>query len=204
LTAIIATLIIALLLPPPPSASPRAVFVGDSVTSAPDGYAAIVSDRYGWDAARFFYPHFGDALTLWHSVRAQRPDIVVVELGVHAIVGCDHLPGNDAELFRYYVGRVLDSALWTADAVVVLNIPWMGWGTALVKPAMLYNAIIADEASARGVPVADAWTAMIECGQACIGADGFHPNAAGHEAIADSVPDVTPVTYWAYLPIMRW
>lgn len=202
MNAILALLL--LLISPSPPPLPRAVFVGDSVTSAEDSYAVIASERYGWEMTRFFYPHFGDALALWNNIEAERPDIIVIEMGVHAIVGCDHLAGHDSELFRYYVGQVLDNALWTADTVIVVNIPWMNWGTILFKAPVSYNAIIADEAAARGVPVVDAWTAMLVCGQTCIGDDGFHPNTRGQVAIADALPDVTLVRYQLFLPDMRW
>lgn len=149
------------------------LFVGDSLTQYPTGFAQ------GGERAVTYY--LADSILFLEE--AGYYDRIVIELGVHAVRGADRLYDDNLALFERRYERLLDTALAHADEVVVINIPWLDWGPENHGQAKLFNFVIEGLASERGVRVIDAWTLMETCGLACIGPDGFHPNQKGHNLI---------------------
>lgn len=164
------------------------LYVGDSLTSADPGFAV------GGEKAITY--HVADSILFLEE--AGDYDRIVLELGVHAVHGSDRLYTLNPELFRRRYGQLLDTALEHADEVVAINIPWLDWGDLKAERARLFNAIIQGEAEARGVYVVDAWSIMEQCGLACIGEDGFHPNQEGYDRIRRALPGMQRI----YLPLV--
>jgi hypothetical protein len=163
------------------------VFVGDSLTlgaNATDyvGFASLVSK----EGQRFAWYHLADALVRWDQVSAANPDAIVIELGVHAVVGCDHLVKRNGQQFEEWYGRVLDRALQDTDDVCIVNVPWLNWSREQAAWALWYNHKLAQLAADYGLSVADAWSATVNCG-ACISGDDFHLNDLGHRRLADVI-----------------
>ena len=169
------------------------LFVGDSLTSQSPGYVDFAG---GGERAITYY--LADSILFLEE--AGRYDRIVLELGIHAVRGSDRLYTADPVLFRRRYGRLLDVALQHADEVIVVNVPWLDWGPANAEQAQAFNRAIQELASARGVRVVDAWSVMAACGSACIGPDGFHPNALGHQRIAAAVRQISAPLRPAYLP----
>ena len=185
------------------SAPPRVAFVGDSLTRGTGstglhGYAGYYADATGGETTRFVRYHLADAIVLWDEVEAWEPDVVVLELGIHAIVGCDHL-ATQPDTFRRYYAMLLDLATATAPEVVVVDIPWMAWSAARAETAQRYNAIIQEEADERGATVVRTFNATEACGDGCLSGDGFHPNDAGHRMITDEI--LRQSVRWLFMPV---
>jgi len=167
------------------------VYLGDSVTlgansSGYRGYVGIVSDALADQEIRLVVYHVADGLWALDHLTA-RANVLIVELGAHAVVGCDHLVANDPALFERYYSALIERAQTIAPTVIVMTIPWLGWEGEAAKKAELYNGIINRVAQEAGVPVVDAWTPLRACGVACISSDGVHPNDAGHALLASRI-----------------
>ena len=163
------------------------LFIGDSLTGAYPGYVDIVRDALDIRTMRRVAYHLGDAIL---SLPSGRYNAIVVELGIHVIVGCDHAPSHSPRVFHERYTELLNRLSAMADRLIVVNVPKMGgWDAAdPVNGATALNDCIQQIADSRNIPVADAWSAMAEV-QEGISEDGFHPNLKGHEAIAGSILD---------------
>lgn len=157
----------------------RTVVVGDSLTLAEPGFVEHVDP----DAERVVCYHLGDCIVDWPTGKY---DLVVVELGIHAVAECDHLPAQDMVMFDRRYRRILDLATENADTVVVVNIPALWRVVPESERVLAYNAVIAELAAEYQVPVADAYAVTFGCTQ-CIGEDGFHPSPYGYEAIGREI-----------------
>lgn len=140
--------------------------------------------------------HISDAILTLEELRyeggldfdnGERLGEIVLGLGVHALQGSDKPYAGHPDLFRRRYGRLLDTALGLSDQVVAVGIPWLNWLPEKLPRGERWNAIMAEEASARGVCFADVWAPMLACGMDCIVGDGYHPNALGYELIAREV-----------------
>ena len=168
----------------------RVAFVGDSITGEPNGYVSYVEQGHNILSARFLPRHLADAIVDWPYVDEFEPDTIVVELGAHAVIGCDHLPGQDMAVFEQRYSQILDRATRSSDHVVVLTIPWLGWGENVTPRAQQYSAVIERLAAQYKAEVVDAWEILHSCGAACVSADGVHPNGEGHRRVAEAVSEV--------------
>lgn len=172
------------------ASGPEVAFVGDSLTRGNRstdniGFAGLAAGSLDWQDKRYIWFHIPQAVELLSEVG--QPDVIVLELGIHATKGCDEAVTADPAEFRRYYGLLLDKAQELAPQVVAINIPWLQWGEKRLDKATAFNAIIAEEAAARGISVVDAWTVTRACGLACISDDDFHPNDEGHQRIADEL-----------------
>lgn len=164
------------------------LFVGDSLTAANPGFAV--------NGERAVTYHIADSILFLEE--AGHYDRIVLELGIHAVRGSDRLYALNPDLFRRRYGQLLDVAQDHAQEVVAVNIPWLDWNATHADRARLFNAIIQGEAEARGIYVVDAWSIMEQCGLACIGEDGFHPNQEGYDRIRRALPWMQRL----YLPLV--
>ena len=157
--------------------------IGDSITSTPGGYAdQLDADKYVWY-------HLADSITLIDTL-PHNYEVIVIELGSHAVHGSDRLLAADSEnLFRYYYDRLLDKVQQHAKTVIVLTIPWREWGPENRDLAQRYNRIIIQVAAKHSAEVVDAWSILEGCGLTCIGEDTVHPNATGHGLLIDALRD---------------
>lgn len=157
--------------------------VGDSLTLARPGYMVYVDPS----ADRLICYHLADCLFDWPDGRY---DLIIVELGTHAVAGCDHLPAQNMTVFVQRYGAILERAQQSARSVVVVNIPALGWedDEGDVR-AQAYNEIIAKIAAGYDIPVADVYSVTVDCPD-CIGDDGFHPSERGYQRIGERVAEV--------------
>ena len=162
--------------------SPRRVAsIGDSLTLAQPGYVDLVDVN----ADRFVCNQLADCLLDWP---AQHYDVLSVELGIHAVAGCDHLPGQSLDVFRARYENILDLATESADTVVVVNIPALWSDAPDLERVERYNVVIEEIANVRDISVADVFAVTVGCAE-CIGADGFHPSKVGYLRIGKAVRD---------------
>lgn len=175
---------------------PDVVFFGDSITvgnGASSPYLTFVgilrarlSENHELASDRLVISGFGgisgDQLHS-HDVTSLPVGLVVLEVAAHSVIEDANVP---MPVFRASYGRLLDCLQATGATVVAGTAPWLNW-----HGWNVYNGrgdeisrIIREEARARGIPVADIWTAMHERPDV-ISPDGLHPNDAGHRLIAD-------------------
>lgn len=157
----------------------RWLAVGDSLTLARPGYVDVVNP----DAERVVCYHLADCLVDWPSGQY---DVIVVELGIHAVAGCDHLPAQSMDVFLERYAAILALAVRGADVVVAVNIPALWTDEDEIERVQAYNEAIAKLAAGYGVPVADVYSVTLGCAE-CVGADGFHPSSVGYERIGQVV-----------------
>jgi 4-amino-4-deoxy-L-arabinose transferase-like glycosyltransferase/lysophospholipase L1-like esterase len=165
-------------------------FTGDSLTRGDNstdsvGFAGFLSQEFGWQPVRGVWFHISEATAKLDQLG--RPKAIVIEHGIHAITASDKEVSKEPAEFRRFYGALLDKALSLSPDVIVVNIPWLLWDERHAAKAVAYNQIIQEEASARGIPVADAWEPLKECGQPCFSDDNVHPNDKGHRLIADAI-----------------
>ena len=175
-----------------PCPEPRIAYVGNSLTLGACstewvGYVGRVTNATcNTTEQRFVYYHLADAIVEWAKVDDFEPDIVVIELGIHTIVGCDHLCHRDELIFRARFDELITLATKSADEVYVLTIPWMAWPAERATQAIHYNKIMAELADGKATMV-DIYEPTWVCGAECIADDLFHPNDKGHDLIADAL-----------------
>jgi len=167
--------------------APATLYLGDNIIGNTPGIAP---------GERITVFHISDAILTLEELRylghldfdnGERLAEIVLGVGVHALQGSDKPYPGHPDLFRRRYARLLDTALGMGDQVVAVNIPWLNWVPEKVPRGERWNAIMAEEAAARGVCFADVWTPMLDCGMDCISDDGYHPNELGYELIKREV-----------------
>ena len=185
---------------------PAYLAVGDSLTVglyATDGrgFAYMVADalpQYRLEGAAVTGAGIDSTLKqLPVELADHAPALVTVEVGIN------NLGGMNASTFtvRYItLMQMLQDA--NVKTVVACTVPWTGQATdePAYARAIEYNAAIVRTARAFGYIPADCWGATVGHYEYLSSADGFHPNDAGHRAIAAAVldalhPAVRPV-HW--------
>lgn len=173
----------------PAPAPAGGLYLGDKVIAGVPGIAP--------DDELIVY-HISDAILSLEELRyegsldfdsGERLAEIVLGLGVHALQGSDKPYAGHPDLLRRRYGRLLDTALGLSDQVVAVGIPWLNWIPEKLPRGARWNAIMAEEAAARGVCFVDVWTPMEACGLDCISDDGYHPNAAGYERMAAALAE---------------
>jgi lysophospholipase L1-like esterase len=124
---------------------------------------------------------------------ADDPDIVLIEVGVHAVLTEDLTEDE----FRAGYRRILDCIIGGDTVVVVGTVPWLGWDRAgrTYARAASFSEIIRQEAAEKDAEVADLWTATTLRDDLLSRpedrayfpphhGDSFHPGDEGHALIA--------------------
>ena len=187
---------------PAPAVPLSVVFLGDSVTvgagasTSDEAFPSLVLRRLqdnGFEPdAREVVSAFGGIYTdLIQASTVGNASLVIVELGAHGVIENLTLP---PPVYQHAYGVMLDCLLATGARVVVGTVPSLSWTPwdPLYWRAVGISWIIADQAAARGVPVADIWNATRDR-PVLVSPDRMHPGDWGHQVIAD--------VYW---PAIRW
>jgi len=188
---------------------PRPVYlaVGDSLTvglyaTNLHGFAYMVADalpQYRLEIAAVTGAGIDNTLMqLPVELADHTPELVTVEVGIN------NLGGMSASTFA---ARYITLLQTLSDAgvrtVVACTVPWTGQAadTPAYTRAIEYNAAIARTAQAYGYTPADCWGATVGHYEYLSSNDGFHPNDAGHRAIAGAIMDaLRPVKPRHWLP----
>lgn len=119
------------------------------------------------------------------ALAAHNPQLVTIEVGINNL----GQKMDSATFLARYVTMlsILKSA--HAPRVVACTVPWTteAPGSEVEAVALRYNAAINFVVPAFGYEVADCWGATVGRYDYLSSIDGFHPNDAGHRAIADTV-----------------
>ena len=211
--AILVSLALSIALPAQAQSQTRLLVIGDSLSrclyasSEANGFCFVVADALDAAVGRMPGATLEEAEQYWPTWEWQA-DIILVEFGTNDIRNLDAIP--EAEWPARY-GAFLDAVQATGARVVVSNSPWLGRWPEHPEYDIVqrFNAYIAAEAAARDISVADLWAAtyghteyLSQPGEPSpfppgFEGDGFHPNDAGHRAIADEFLRVLgPHQYW--------
>lgn len=216
IAAVFAAIVAAAQFAPTPAAAqtvpPKPVYlaVGDSLTVglyAADGrgFAYMVADAlpaYQLEVAAVTGAGIDNTIAqLPIELADHAPQLVTVEVGIN------NLMTTSAPVFaaRYIaLLQMLQDA--NVPTVVACTVPWTGqpadWGT--YARALEFNTAIVRGARAFGYIPADCWGATVGHAEYLSERDGFHPNSAGHRAIAGAVLTALGVSHPVhYLPDVR-
>lgn len=179
----------------PGTVPPKPVYlaVGDSLTvglyaAENRGFAVMVAEsmpQYRLEIAAVI----GDGIDnttaqLPVELAEHNPAFVTVEVGINNLGNM-----NKSMFLRKYVKllHILRDSGYVN--VVSCTLPWTGqapeWGT--YARALEFNDVIRTVTPALGYTVADCWGATVGHYEYLSSSDGFHPNDAGHRAIADAI-----------------
>jgi lysophospholipase L1-like esterase len=119
-----------------------------------------------------------------------RPDLASVTVGMNDIRD----PGFSEERFAAGVGRLIDGLTATGATVLTCTLPdiaaIMPLPADLVEVARqrmrLASDVIRAQAAARGAVCLDAWAMSGAADLGLFGPDRIHPNASGHQLMADA------------------
>lgn len=189
---------------------PVIVFFGDSLTaglhaSQPDrAYRQIVMQRLRGTADAgpsysFIQDPYGlldDAQSKLPLVLAARPTLIFLELGHHETWSTE----SEVAKFESRYATILDRLLLSGADIVPTTLAWLAYqpGTFSYDAALRINETIRKLATARGLVVADLWTATVMRPELLsrpedrsfvepYRGDGLHPNDLGHLVLADAV-----------------
>lgn len=188
-------------------APPKPVYlaVGDSLTrglyaSDGHGWAYMVADALpGYALEVVPAPGVDNAIDFLPAELADHtPQLVTIEVGINNINYTDGGMPVATFLARYVkMLSILKDA--GAPRVVACTVPWTAEvpGSLQYERALQFNAVINFAVPAFGYEVADCWGATVERWDYLSPIDKFHPNDAGHRAIADAA-------LRAILPPMLW
>jgi lysophospholipase L1-like esterase len=145
--------------------------------------------------ARRFASTLENAITEWHGVKAWRPSLIVLEVGLNDVSKKKY---GDTWAVDYYA--LVRDMHESGATVVVVTMFWAG-----IQPShpdyATYMAINQVIRNTPGAIVADVWDATVNC-EGCVSVagdpsyfaphyhgDNFHPNDAGHALIAHTILD---------------
>jgi len=179
----------------PGTVPPKPVYlaVGDSLTVglyAADGhgFAYMVADAlpaYQLEVAAVTGDGIDNTIAqLPLELADHAPEFVTVEVGIN------NLGNMDAKtFFRKYVQLLRILKRFGVEYVTACTVPWTGQGTATAAyaRALEFNDAIRIATPALGFSVADCWGATVGHYEYLSDVDGFHPNTAGHRAIANAL-----------------
>ena len=193
---------------------PRYVALGDSLTAGRDDLgpgdvrigwarrlAGMLGERTGVPCTLANLARDGasvEAVLAWQlpslepaaAVEAWRPDLVSVTVGMNDIRDPEFEPGR----FAVGVARLLDGLAGTGATVLTCTLPDMAGmlplpvGLVEVARQRLRQAsdVIREEAGRRDAICLDLWVMTGAADPGLFGADRIHPNARGHQLIADA------------------
>lgn len=204
LTAVFAAIVAAAQFTPTPATAqtvpPKPVYlaVGDSLTvglyaanlrsSGWFGFAAMVAEalpQYQMHIAAVTGDGIDNTIAqLPLELAEHKPKFVTVEVGIN------NLGNMDAKtFFRKYVQLLYILKRFGVEYVTACTVPWTGQGTdtGAYARALEFNDAIRIATPALGFTVADCWGATVGHYEYLSDVDGFHPNTAGHRAIANAL-----------------
>jgi lysophospholipase L1-like esterase len=188
------------------------VALGDSLTAGRDDFGPG-STRIGWAhrlaglltartavpcaLTNLAYDGAGVAAVLERqlpSVARLAPDLVSVTVGMNDI----REPAFSEEIFAAGLGRLLDGLTATGATTLTCTLPdisaIMPLQADLVAVARQRirraSDIIREQAAGRGVLCLDAWAMPAAADPELFGPDRIHPNASGHQLMADAFADL--------------
>lgn len=177
-------------------AAPKPVYlaVGDSLTrglyaSEGHGWAYMVADALpGYTLEVVPAPGIDNAIDFLPAELADHaPQLVTIEVGINNINYTDGGMPVATFLARYVAMlSILKDA--NTPRVVACTVPWTAEvpGSIQYERALQFNAVINFAVPMFGYEVADCWGATVERWDYLSPIDKFHPNDAGHRAIADA------------------
>ena len=189
---------------------PAYLAVGDSLTVglyATDGrgFAYVVADalpQYQLEVAAVTGAGIDNTLKqLPIELADHTPSLVTVEVGIN------NLQTTSGPVFAARYSTLLEMLQDAGvETVVACTVPWTGqpsdWGT--YARALEFNDAIVRAARAYGYTPADCWGATVGHTEYLSERDHFHPNDAGHRAIAGAVLTALVVPHPVYyLPDVR-
>lgn len=183
----------------------KVLVIGDSLTSGlyatkeQNTFVSIVARRSGYSMARRNASVLRNAIPLWAEVKAWKPDIVILEIGINDANGRQWSANWKGD----YLALVRDMQESGAKVILCTTF-WVN-----IQPdSPIYpihqsiNQDIRAIASETGSGLADLWNATVGCDK-CISnpftisyfaphyhGDSFHPSDIGHAKIADTIMDV--------------
>lgn len=193
-------------------ATPKPVYlaVGDSLTvglyaADSHGFAYMVADAlpgYTLEVAAVTGDGIDNTLRqLPVELADHTPELVTVEVGIN------NLLTTTGPVFAARYNTLLEMLRDAGvETVVACTVPWTGqsaeWGT--YARALEFNDAIVRAAQAFGYTPADCWGATVGHTEYLSERDHFHPNDAGHRAIAGAVLTALGVPHPVhYLPDVR-
>lgn len=137
------------------------------------------------------------------DVLPNSPDLIVVQFHTNDVTGGSGSPTSD-DTFRRQTADLMDLLTDSGRSprlVVWQNNVWCNWGSGDVywNRAVTFNTIMSEEASRRGIPVADIWSdcagktsylstpSDVSAFPPGYAGDNFHYGDVGHDAIATVV-----------------
>lgn len=172
----------------------KIAFIGDSYTlGASDeikengyGFAGYIEKELNIKSKRFVYYHFADTFQNWQQIKEFNPDIIVLELGIHSINGCDE--SNTIEEFRIVVDELIKKSLLLSDNVIYVGIPWRNiWTVVYNKKAQEFNLVLIELSKKYNIKYVNTYDDILNCALECVGYDINHPNDKGHNIIAKNI-----------------
>lgn len=190
--------------------------IGDSLTNGlyatyeDATFASLLSESLNAQLARRYVPMLPKAVEEWQKVKAWKPNIIVLEVGLND-VSAGTLP--DDQWIAMYDALLLDMQS-TGAKVIACTMFWAG-----IQPThpnyeryLRYNQMIKEVAERRGVTIADLWARTRDCHE-CLSSpdtvsyfgsgykgDNFHPGDYGHAVIAEAIMDANKQRL--YIPIV--
>lgn len=219
LAVVFAAIVIAAQFAPMPAAAqtvpPKPVYlaVGDSLTVGLYAVGGMPGEWYGFPhmvmaALPRYQLHIaavtGDGIDntikqLPLELAEHAPAFVTVEVGINNLGNMDK-----ARFLRKYVQLLHILRDNEYRNVISCTLPWTGQAadTGAYTRALEFNQVISSVTPALGYTVADCWGVTVGHYEYLSERDGFHPNTAGHRAIANAIlRAVMPPVHW--LPDVR-
>jgi acyl-CoA thioesterase-1 len=178
---------------------PTVVFLGDSLTAGyqlaeSQAWPALLAERFAAEGLPFRAVNAGvsgdtsaGGLARLDWVLRAEPDVVVVELGANDALRGQELAATEANL-RRILERLDDAGV--AVLLVGLEIP-PNYGP---EYARQFSALYPRLAAEHGVPLVPFLLERVAAEPSLNLGDGIHPNARGHELVAETVaPHLSPL-----------
>jgi lysophospholipase L1-like esterase len=190
---------------------PNYVALGDSLTAGRDDEGSGLQVGWAWRLARILTTRTGvpcaltnlavngaDVMAVLESqlprLARTGPNLVSITVGMNDIRD----PGFSTDRFAAGFGRLLDGLTVTGATVLTCTLPDIA--AIMPLPAELVDVargrmreaseIIRDRAAERGALCLDVWVMPAAADPDLFGPDRIHPNASGHQLMADASADL--------------
>lgn len=182
----------------------RGLYASTPVTMYRQQLVLLLRQRHRHNAERVLHKavcNLQRAEQLWPTLEGT-PNAIFLEIGVNDVTQNvnEDCPATADEEWAARYGAMLDAlrARYPQTTVVVATVPWLNWHrrSRAYHRALQFNTWIYDQATPRGVLVADLWAATWQRPEVIsrpdqvstfpprYRGDNFHPNDQGHRVIA--------------------